>query len=184
MTHPAATVLPALLLAAAAAVLLPAGSPVVQPMPARAAPRPKRQVPVDEQTVALVLDLVAGGLAAGATLSVCLETVAAALELPELTLVSRRMQLGADHEQAWMAVDPAFDTLRVALELVAASGASAAGLLRDAATRLRAQAHARAQEQAAALGVRLVLPLGLCALPAFVCWAVLPVVLALLQRIV
>ena len=39
----------------------------------------------------------------------------------------------------------------------------------------------RADERAAEeLAVRLVMPLGLCLLPAFVCWGVVPVVMALL----
>ena len=36
------------------------------------------------------------------------------------------------------------------------------------------------QARAEELAVRLVMPLGLCLLPAFVCWGVVPVVMALL----
>ncbi len=37
-----------------------------------------------------------------------------------------------------------------------------------------------AERRAAALGVRLVVPLGLCSLPAFVCLGIVPVLLAML----
>ncbi|KAE8762071.1 secretion system protein, partial [Georgenia thermotolerans] len=51
-------------------------------------------------------------------------------------------------------------------------------LLRRAAEAVRADRQRQAQEAAARLGVRLVLPLGLCFLPAFVLLGIVPVVVA------
>lgn len=81
---------------------------------------------------------------------------------------ARREQPGAD-----------IAALRRALGLAVATGAPASGLLAETAADVRRRRHRQAQAAAARLGVRMVLPLGLCSLPAFVAWAVLPVVLSL-----
>lgn len=60
------------------------------------------------------------------------------------------------------------------LELSRRAGVPAAELLRGEARELRAAARATAQERAAALAVRLMLPLGLCVLPAFLALGVVP----------
>lgn len=62
-----------------------------------------------------------------------------------------------------------------------ATGAPTAHLLHSAAARARSQQRERAEERAAALGVKMVLPLGLCFLPAFIVLGVIPVVLGLLS---
>ena len=51
--------------------------------------------------------------------------------------------------------------------------------LRAAAGTLRRERHVRALEAAARLGVRLVLPLGLCYLPAFVLVGLVPVIVSM-----
>jgi tight adherence protein B len=60
----------------------------------------------------------------------------------------------------------------------------AADLLTSEAEELRRVATARAQEDAAALGVRLMLPLGLCILPAFMVLGVLPLLVAVITSTV
>ena len=60
------------------------------------------------------------------------------------------------------------------LELSRRAGVPAAELLHSEAAELRAAARASAQERAAALAVQLMLPLGLCVLPAFVALGVIP----------
>ena len=60
------------------------------------------------------------------------------------------------------------------LELSARAGVPAAELLRAEAEEQRRDARAEAQAAAAALGVRLMLPLGLCVLPAFLVLGVAP----------
>ena len=60
------------------------------------------------------------------------------------------------------------------LALSRAAGVPASELLRAEAAELRAAARSSAQERAAALSVRLMLPLGLCVLPAFLALGVVP----------
>ncbi|MGD8194276.1 type II secretion system F family protein [Herbiconiux sp. P18] len=66
------------------------------------------------------------------------------------------------------------------LRLAERSGAPPAELLRREAVRLRRDAVAEAHRRTAALGVWLMLPLGLCVLPAFVLLAVVPLLLSVL----
>lgn len=70
--------------------------------------------------------------------------------------------------------------LRDALGFAVATGAPAAALLRAQAARARKHRHRAAEQRAASLGVRLMLPLGLCSLPAFVCLGIVPVLIGLL----
>ncbi|MBM7474917.1 type II secretion system F family protein [Curtobacterium herbarum] len=78
---------------------------------------------------------------------------------------------------------PEADRQRLAetLALADQAGVPAAGLLRAAAVDRRADAAAESLVRAERLGVRLVLPLGVCVLPAFVCVGVVPVVLGILS---
>ncbi|CAN5288119.1 hypothetical protein BH11ACT5_BH11ACT5_14720 [soil metagenome] len=70
------------------------------------------------------------------------------------------------------------------LELSQAAGVPAAELLRSEARELRAAARATAQERAAALSVKLMLPLGLCVLPAFLVLGVLPLLVTVITATV
>ncbi|MGX5697460.1 type II secretion system F family protein [Agromyces soli] len=108
---------------------------------------------------ALELDLLAIAMAGGVSLARARETVLAALE-------SAGLRPRASGE-----VD------RVA-DLAAAAGAPLAELLRAEAFRLRRTERAAATARAAALGVRLMLPLGACVLPAFVLLGVAPLIIS------
>lgn len=70
--------------------------------------------------------------------------------------------------------------LRDALTFVATTGAPSAAVLLATAAQLRRRRSREAERRAAALGVRLVVPLGLCALPAFIVLTVVPLLLSLL----
>ena len=78
---------------------------------------------------------------------------------------------------------PVGDEQRLAetLELAERSGVPAAGLLRASAVDLRAERAAEGLADAERLAVRLVVPLGVCVLPAFVLVGVVPVVVGLLS---
>lgn len=135
--------------------------------------------PVD---TALVLDLVAAAMAAGAPEVSALAVVADAVaggDGDRLRLVASRMRLGAGPEAAWAGVGASLAPLRRCLRLSAETGAPSAALLRASAQELRRMRQRRAQAAAQRLGVRAVLPLGLCALPGFAAWGVVPVVLGL-----
>jgi len=81
-----------------------------------------------------------------------------------------RFDLAAHPER----VDPVLDLSRRA-------GVPAAELLRSEAHEARRLARADAQEKAATLAVRLMLPLGLCVLPAFMVLGVLPLMISVIM---
>ncbi|WP_298988542.1 type II secretion system F family protein [uncultured Pseudokineococcus sp.] len=150
-----------------------------RPGPADAAPDP-----------ALLLDLVAAALEAGSPPLAALEAAAAALGRArpsphdeDLRQRCAALRLGAGWSSAWEGAGPELAPVRDALGLAVGAGAPGAALLRDAASEERRRRAREAQRRASALGVRLVLPLGLCALPAFAALAVVPVVLSLAAQV-
>ncbi|MFP5348125.1 MAG: type II secretion system F family protein [Actinomycetes bacterium] len=142
----------------------------------------RRRPVLGEVQPALVVDLVAAALTAGSPPELALKVVGEAVggaSGTHLVRVADRLRLGSGWQHAWEGCPDDMEPLRRSLAIARATGAPAAGLLHEAAQDTRRRVHRAAQVQAARLGVRLVLPLGLCALPAFVCWAVVPVVLSL-----
>ncbi|WP_219995710.1 type II secretion system F family protein [Schumannella sp. 10F1B-5-1] len=106
----------------------------------------------------------------------------------ELTAVAVSSGLGA--ERARELVDAALDqtglhrsgdAVAEAIAFSRRAGVPAAALLRAGAEQERGLAATGARRRAAALGVRLMLPLGVCVLPAFLALGVLPVVLSLVS---
>lgn len=139
---------------------------------------------------ALLLDLVAAALEAGAPPLAALEAAGAALALTSSSVEDEELRgrcamlrLGAGWDEAWLGAAPTLVPVRDALGLALRAGAPGAELLRDAAAEVRRRRAREAQRRASALGVRLVLPLGVCALPAFVAVAVVPVVLSLARQV-
>ena len=105
---------------------------------------------------------------------------------PHLRRVGAALRLGLDWDTAWAGLRDGPRTLREyrdALEFTATSAAASATVLRSQAQQVRRAQYRRAERAAEALSVRLVLPLGLCCLPAFMCWGVLPVLMSLLPRV-
>ncbi len=76
------------------------------------------------------------------------------------------------------------DRVDAVLDLSRRAGVPAAELLRAEAEEVRRDARASAQHAAAALSVRLMLPLGVCILPAFVVLGVVPLLIAVLSSTV
>ncbi|WP_159624530.1 hypothetical protein [Actinomyces sp. zg296] len=139
---------------------------------------PARREPVDE---ALVLDLAAAALEAGASLPGSLGALGQALGEDQLGVVSRALLIGASWGEAWDAPqDAAWRASRGRLEHCLRpgweDGASPSSLLSRTATSIRAGRRASDEEAAERLAVRLVIPLGLCHLPAFVLLGIVPVV--------
>ncbi|MGO4595333.1 type II secretion system F family protein [Leifsonia sp. 2TAF2] len=115
-----------------------------------------------KHTAGQLEELVAVALAGGASAEAAIETARAATAAAGL---------------------PANDDgpVRSVIDLAASAGAPAAELLTAAARQQRRSARADARRSAATLGVRLLLPLGLCVLPSFLLLAVAPLVLSLLS---
>ncbi|HSO89830.1 MAG TPA: type II secretion system F family protein [Arthrobacter sp.] len=135
---------------------------------------------------AMLLELIGAMLEAGAGLGRALALVAE-LAAPEirgpLRPVVAALAIGADWDTAWRGSDvrkPELLAMRDALGFAALTGAPSSAILYAQAARMRRGRFRDAEKQAAALGVKLVVPLGLCSLPAFICLGVLPVLLAML----
>ncbi|WP_151525754.1 type II secretion system F family protein [Serinicoccus kebangsaanensis] len=146
--------------------------------------RGRRGVGSSAAGVAEAMDLLALSLEGGAGLGAATRTVAATLEGPlreELDGVGRSLQEGVDAGPSWEAAGPRWSPARRSLELAALAGVPPGPALRQAATDLRRETVARVEAATARLGVRLVVPLGLAFLPAFVLTTVAPLVLALVQ---
>jgi tight adherence protein B len=118
----------------------------------------------DSAVPGLDFELVAIAVGGGGSLSAARSAVDAALEL--CGLVVRPGEVDA------------------VLELSRAAGVPAAELLRSEAEESRRAARASAQERAAALSVKLMLPLGLCVLPAFMVLGVIPLLIAVISSTV
>lgn len=138
--------------------------------------------------LAWAVDLIGTALQAGAPLDHAVLSVAAALDGPlgtRLQRIGRSLRLGATAAEAWSHLGdlPPAGRLVAAVERSSANGSALAGALHRCADDLRADAAVRRQAGAQRAGVLIVLPLGLCFLPAFVLAGLVPVVLAVLGEV-
>ncbi|QSZ50046.1 type II secretion system F family protein [Arthrobacter sp. D5-1] len=135
---------------------------------------------------AMMLELVASMLDAGAGIGRALELISACASPPikrSLRPVVAALAIGADWETAWRTHTqhaPEVVRLKDALAFAALTGAPSASILYAQAARERREQFRAAEKRAAALGVKLVVPLGLCSLPAFICLGIVPVLIAML----
>ena len=134
--------------------------------------------------VALCLDLLGTAMACGALPSAALAAVAPGVPGAAgsvLAEAATALSLGAEPARVWAAIASAVPPLRRAARACARASASGAGVAEELfrlAAAARADAQVRRRRSLQRAGVWLVLPLGLCFLPAFVLVAVVPVVLA------
>lgn len=137
------------------------------------------------EAVAAALDLLALALRGGVGVVEAIEEVArlsAGSVAAQLREVSAAMRWGMPAEQAWASVKPVWRVAARAMVLSVHAGIPPAGLLARAADDLRQAERQRRDVATSRLGVRLVLPLGLAFLPAFVLTTVVPLVLALARQ--
>ncbi|MDV6239669.1 type II secretion protein F [Trueperella bernardiae] len=127
--------------------------------------------PVD---MAVVLDLAAAALGSGLSIPGTLKALDAAIGGAARTQTANLLLMGATWEEAWE--DLHRDRLRDALRAAWTDGAAPVPLIQRSAQSLRLQRQRNAKEAAARLGARLVMPLGLCFLPAFILLGIVPVV--------
>ncbi|GAA1391929.1 type II secretion system F family protein [Luteococcus peritonei] len=136
------------------------------------------------QQVPEALELMAAALEAGAPLRGAVTTVAA-LAPPsaqaDLRAVTARIGVGFSDVEAWAVLldDPTWAPVAQDLARSADTGAAAAQLLRQHAIDIRRRREDDLTRQARAVGVRSVLPLMACFLPAFVLVGVVPIVAGL-----
>jgi Flp pilus assembly protein TadB len=151
--------------------------------------RPPPVVPrVDPDDVPVVVDLIAGCLAGGAGLPDALDAAAiAAGEVVQMKCraVANALRSGMPPEEAWQSwlSDPWLAPVARTGLRTTQSGAAAAADLRRTSTRLRARRRAAAHHRVRQASVWLVVPLGLCFLPAFFLVAVVPLVVGLVPSL-
>ena len=174
----ALTLLPAVLAALAVLVLPP--PPTARH---RGTPAPDVEAATVEEAAA-ALGLVAAALRGGSGSVEALEAVASVDHGPagrELRVVAAAHRWGEPSDHAWERVGPGWGAAAVAWHAALEAGAAPAGLLAAASSRMRESESRRLESALQRAGVLLVLPLGLCFLPGFVCTTIVPVVLHLLQ---
>jgi len=141
-------------------------------------------VPVAE--VAGVIDLLALTLRGGVGLVESMEAVANRVDGPlgmHLRTVAAADRWGVDDATAWASVPSAWQPAARALRMAATAGVPPADALAGAAEEVRRGERQRLEVATATLGIRIVLPLGLVFLPAFILTTVVPIVLALAQQV-
>jgi pilus assembly protein TadC len=133
----------------------------------------------------LCADLLASALKAGAPVDRAAFAVADALGGPlgeRLERAARSLRLGAEPAEAWGYLSDVAGGARLVSAAVrsSASGGALAGALTRLADDLRADRSVAVEAAARRAGVLIVLPLGLCFLPAFVLAGLVPVLVAVL----
>ena len=142
---------------------------------------PADAVPVD---TALVLELLAAQLRAGLAPLAALGTLAQALNSRSLHTVCQRLQMGSGWGNAWSgSAAGTFGELRDALAPAYTGGAPSTALLLSLADAHRLSERRAAERAAGKLSVALVIPLGLCSLPAFICLGIVPILISLLPTL-
>ena len=109
--------------------------------------------------------------------------VAPAVPAAELAVVAAGLRWGLAEDQAWAEVDARWSRTAMALRMAREAGVPPSSLLLTGSDDLRSARLASIDVAAARLGVRLVIPLGVAFLPAFVLTTVVPVVLALAREV-
>lgn len=142
---------------------------------------PADAAPVD---TALVLELLAAQLRAGLAPLAALGTLAEALNSRPLRTVCQRLQMGSGWGSAWSgSAAGTFGELRDALAPAYTGGAPSTALLLSLADAHRLSERRAAERAAGKLSVALVVPLGLCSLPAFICLGIVPILISLLPTL-
>lgn len=102
----------------------------------------------------------------------------------DLSAVVAALQWAREVPDAWAFASPVWRQVGHAWEVAVHTGSAPAEQVERVAERLREVQEQDRERRAARAGVLLVLPLGLGFLPAFVCTAVVPVVLALASGVI
>lgn len=176
------------------AVLLVAALPVVWPGRALAGPAPPAGAvlrpaaargatsPEDVLSVAGALDLLALALGSGVPLVTAVEVVAGhsgPVVAGQLRQVVAALRWGVAESRAWDGLPKIWRSAGQAVALAGTAGVPPAGLLKRAAADMRRSEQRRIEEATGRLSVLVVIPLGLCFLPAFALLTVVPVIAAL-----
>ncbi|MFP7696424.1 hypothetical protein [Trueperella sp. LYQ143] len=138
--------------------------------------RVPRSVELRSTDSAVLLDLAAAALSAGLSIPGTLHALGIATGGAQLTTTANLLLMGAGWEEAWADSRACDMPIREALYAAWTDGAAPVPLCVRAAQSVRLARQRRAREAAARLSAQLVLPLGLCFLPAFIFLGIVPVV--------
>ncbi|MFZ0529063.1 MAG: type II secretion system F family protein, partial [Propionicimonas sp.] len=136
-----------------------------------------------------VCDLLAVCLEAGLPLRRAVEAIAEAAGDPirePLAQVAARVNLGVDEADAWAEIarqEPALASLGREVARSVGSGLALAGTVRALGFEARREARAAQELRAKRVGVRSVLPLMVCFLPAFLLLGVVPIIGGVVDRL-
>lgn len=136
----------------------------------------------DVLSVAGALDLMALALGSGVPLVTAVEVVAersGPVVAAQLHQVVAALRWGVSEARAWDGLPVVWRPAGQAVALAGMAGVPPAGLLRRAASDMRRAEQRRIEEATGRLSVLVVIPLGLCFLPAFALLTVVPVIAAL-----
>jgi Flp pilus assembly protein TadB len=169
---------PGVLLAVACAVLVPK---LIGGLESRVDRRRREQL---ARQAPAVVDLLAATLASGAPMRAALSALSAAVDEPArgaLRPVIDALDLGAHAALAWQPLidDPVLAPVAKAVARSERTGAPLAALLTHLTADMRRERRAVVEVAARSAGVRAVLPLAACFLPAFLLLGVVPVIAAL-----
>ena len=135
---------------------------------------------------ALCLELMSTLLASGKSLLDSMSVLAGSREeFAPLGNVARALARGLTWDEAWAELPEhsGWALLAHELKFVHRSAAPTADMLIAAADQIRSDESQRIKERSQEISSKLVLPTGLLSLPAFICWGILPAVLALLGQV-
>ena len=148
-------------------------------------PVPRARAPTSDEIAASMV-LLSVALQSGSGVVEAIEhvaQVAPAVPAAELAVVAAGLRWGLAEDRAWAEVDARWSRTALALRMACEAGVPPSSLLVTGADDLRSSRLAAIDIAAAGLGVRLVIPLGVTFLPAFVLTTVVPVVLALARQV-
>ncbi|GGB26639.1 hypothetical protein GCM10011492_16120 [Flexivirga endophytica] len=136
----------------------------------------------DALSVAGALELMALALGSGVPLVTAVEVVAersGPVVAGQLRQVVAALRWGVSEARAWDGLPVIWRPAGQAVSLAGMAGVPPAGLLKRAAADMRRAEQRRIEEATGRLSVLVVIPLGLCFLPAFALLTVVPVIAAL-----
>jgi pilus assembly protein TadC len=148
----------------------------------RAALRGRRDGAELAEELPFACDLLAVCLAAGVPVHAALEAVGRSVPGSlggELLRVAGLARLGAEPARAWHGAPPQLESLARLVQRAEVSGARAVPALTSLAGDLRSANRSAIEVGVRRAGVRVLAPLGLCFLPAFVCLGIVPLVIGL-----
>ncbi|HUX69745.1 MAG TPA: secretion system protein, partial [Cellulomonadaceae bacterium] len=132
--------------------------------------------------VLVVLALLDAALGSGASVTRSLVGVGEVLGAGDgraLRTVGAALSFGSGWDAAWVGLPPHLAPVRDCLYGSWVTGSAAGPIIRAAIGQVRRRRRGEAREASARLAVRLVLPLGLCFLPACLLLGLVPIVLSL-----